>query len=276
MLNPKYPIKQLLADILAMVDSGAFQDVDDGVRLLPWTALERQLRFIRKLRFYLNNHDWMAECLFIYDQMAGVDEAVVNGKKVKVRGTPDSAARAVEETLWAAQYYSSQREEIAKYAHHLGFVGQGIDPDQYEGCVRAMLPLMQSGDYFGFGGFCIWGRMPKRITPIAEETIKRVIPILWGAGIRRFHLLGVQYAPAIEWVADLVRWINEGLAEKDHITFSTDGSAPETSATIAGRISVQGRQTDGGFRKEHKYKEYHPCDLAMQNIRDYHEWVSAL
>jgi hypothetical protein len=130
-----------------------------------------------------------------------------------------------------------------------------------------MLDVMQSGDYFGFGGFCIWGRMPKRITPIAHETITRTLPLLRQRGITRIHLLGVMYAPAVEWV--------NALAKREGFICSTDGSGPEQAGTIAGCGYVDGRQVKA-YTKDQKWVDYHPHDLAMKNIGDYHEWTQRI
>lgn len=278
MINPRYPIRQLARVApwwcvrcgalhtfpRVRCDSGAFQDVGKK-RLFPWAALIAQLRLEEQLRWLLNDPTFHFECLFIYDDPAGVDEAMVDGKKIKVRGTALTASRAVAETIASAHYYASQRRHIMGA---IGWVGQGIDPDQYEQCVRAMLPLMMPGDVFGFGGFCIWGRMPRRITPIAHATITRIVPLLTNVGITDFHMLGVMYAPAIEWCA--------ALATRLGVTFATDGSGPEQAGCIGGRGYANGRQIDVGHRQAHKYISYHPCQLAMENIRSYTEWSNGL
>lgn len=271
MINPVYPIKKLLADHIdlnALFDSGAFQDIT-GHRLFHWTALDRQLTMIRRLRFYIKNHYWRAESLFIYDQMAGVDEIVINGKKIKQRGTEETAKKAVEETLQSARYYNSKRDDIYEHSKSLAFVGQGIDPDQYVQCVKDMMQFMRPGDYFGFGGFCIIGRMPKRMMPVFEETFPRVLDLLIPFGITRFHLLGVCYAPAVrfaDWEAKIRK-----------VEISNDGSAPELSATTKGVVYRDDGTQDGTvWTKEQKYKEYFPCTLAMDNIKTYTHWASSL
>ena len=47
-----------------------------------------------------------------YDQLLGVDEAIVNGKRVKRRGTERTAAPAVAATLESAHYYHRNRNRI--------------------------------------------------------------------------------------------------------------------------------------------------------------------
>lgn len=281
MINPRYPIRQLArvapwycARCAAFhtfprvrCDSGAFQDIGRrSHRRMPWAALAEQLRLEEQLRWWLGDETFHFECLFIYDNPAGVDEAVLaDGTKIKQRGTRLTAEKAVEDTIASARYYATQRHFI-KGA--IGWVGQGIDPNQYAACVEAQLPLMQPGDVFAFGGFCIWGRMPAQITPIAYETIERVVPIVKAQGITDFHLLGVMYAPAIEWAAKV--------ADRFGVTFATDGSGPEQAACIGGRGYSEGRQVDAGWLPSDKYISYHPCELAHANIKSYTDWSNGL
>jgi hypothetical protein len=278
MLNPKYPIKILnrvapwRCDVCeckhtfpqTLMDSGAFQDIDDEIRLLPWSALDRQTRFEEQLRWSNNDHTFHCEALCIYDQMAGVDEAIVDGKKVKRRGTQESARAAVEETLRVAEYYARNRDRVRG---RLMFAGQGVDANQYvNNCVIPMMDVMRPGDYFAFGGFCIIGKMPKRMMPVFAETLPRVLDTLIPFGIRRFHLLGVMYPEAVTLAA--------GEARRRGVEISTDSSGAETSG-VHGRIYIEGRQVQK-YTKEQKYIDYFPCQQAHTNIRDYHEWSSTL
>lgn len=282
MINPRYPIRELQRTVKpwwcarcrlfhtfprVRCDSGAFQDAGRRQgRVMPWTALREQLKLEEQLRWHLGDESFHFEVVFIYDDVIGVDEELIDGVLVKRRGTTETAAPAVRETLLSARYYASQRHRIKG---QIGFVGQGVTPEQYLWCVRVMRQWMRPGDVFGFGGFCIWGRMPKRITPIAHETISRVTPLLKHHGIRQFHLLGVMYAPAIEWAARLAR--------RQRVRFATDGNGPERGACVGGAVyDAAGRQRHGIYTKEQKYREYHPCDLALQNIKAYHEWAASL
>lgn len=280
MVNPRYPIRQLARVApwwcarcatfhtfpRVRCDSGAFQDVGKR-RMEPRQALEAQLRMEERLRWYLDDHDFHFETIFIYDDPAGVDEAVVDGRKIKVRGTEESAIGAVQGTLEAARYYATQRHRIRG---RVGWVGQGINAAQYASCVVAMLAFMRPDDVFAFGGFCIWGRMPAQITPLAHGTLRRVIPLVRDvAGIRDFHLLGVMYAPGVTWAARAATMLGVSLA--------TDGSGPEQAACISGAVyRADGTQDHGVYTKEQKYKEYHPCDLALKNISTYTAWAAGL
>lgn len=280
MVNPRYPVRRLARGApwwcprcrifhtfpRVRCDSGAFQDIG-AYRLFPWQALEAQLRYEEQLRWWLDDETFHFDVLFIYDDPAGVDEAMIDGKKVKVRGDETSAALAVESTLAAAAHYAKNRGDIRG---RIGWVGQGIDADQYTKCIIAQRHYFRHGDIIGLGGFCIWGRMPARMTETAHETITRVVDWgrMWG-GVREFHLLGVMYAPAIRWAASLAR--------KRRVRFATDGSGPEQAACISGAVYREdGTQNHGVYTKEQKYKEYHPCDLALSNIATYNAWASSL
>jgi hypothetical protein len=289
MVNPRYPIRRLakvapwwcercgLFHTFPKVrcDSGAFQDIGTrSGRLFPWQALGAQLRLEEQLRWWLDEPTFHFEVVFIYDDPAGVDEAIVGGKKVKVRGDEASAAVAIENTLTAARYYASRRKDIQA---RIGWVGQGIDAEQYCACVEAMLPWMQPADVFAFGGFCILGRMPKKrrkdgltMFETYQETLERVAPLVRGAtGIDQFHLLGVMYPPGVTWASQL--------ATDMECFFATDGSGPEQAACISGAVyRDDGTQNHGVYTKAQKYKEYHPCDLALSNIATYSTWASGL
>jgi hypothetical protein len=266
MLNPHYPIRRLMPGTRAICDSGAFQDIDAGTRLLPWTALDRQLRFEEQLRWRTGDHNFHFEAVVIYDQMAGVDEALDEwGRKVKKRGTHDTAAVAVAETLRAARYYATQRERIRG---RIAWVGQGVTPDQYvNDCVLPMRKLMRPGDWFAFGGFCIIGKN-RSLLPVFCTTLPRVLDALISVGITRYHLLGVCVPDAVEFAA--------AEAARRGVAVSTDSSAVEFASLVNGAVYVNGRWTRGPWTKEQKGIDYNPVDLAHRNIVAYSEWAYSL
>lgn len=257
MLNPKYKVTEVLPQTEIICDSGAFQDIDTHIRLTPQMALERQLRFRDRFK-----HVFEATC--IYDQMQGVDEQIVDGKKIKQRGTEESGRKAVLETLRAAEYYASKRSEIGRIV----FIAQGINPSQYvQECVLPMLPMMTPDDYFGFGGFCIIGRQSS-LKPLFYATLQQTLPYLKERGIRRVHLLGVQVADAVNFAACEV--------QKYGMELSLDGSSMEINA-------VFGKVYDGNtamfrkrWEKEDKMVKYHPNPLAHQNTAQYQKWCLSL
>lgn len=149
------------------------------------------------------------------------------------------------------------------------FIGQGVTPDQYiDDCLVPMLDVMLPGDYFGFGGFCIIGKMRTRMLPVFFETYTRAIVLLKNKGIKRIHLLGVCIPDAVVFANDVAR--REGMIA------STDSSAPEYAAMYNGAIYVNGRWKKGPYTRAQKYIDYNPCELAMKNIGDYHEWTQSI
>ncbi len=307
MLNPKYKVSHLAKGVRCIVDSGAFQDIDAAIRLTPQQALKRQLDYRTYLTGITQDPHFNYEAVCIYDQMAGVDEHLTcldecyidyieyvtsntlhelglskpemrdilsKFKKVKQRGTEQSAARAVTETVKAAEYYSTQRSVINT---KIVWIAQGINAEQYTNdCTVPLMDYAQKGDYFGFGGFCIIGKQRKRMLPIFYETVHKVLPVLRKKGIGRAHLLGVMIPDAVTF------FVKE--CKKYGIVPSTDGSAPEVGAVAFGKTySKDGRQiAPDQIRKIYnrdtwtKWEDYNPIKLAMANVRRYELWSSSL
>ena len=260
MVNPHYPVN-VLPPAEFWIDSGAFQERDMLARLQPWSALDRQLRMEAQIEY--GGHDGYASHLVTYDMLAGVDEAIVDGRRVKRRGTEETAAGAVYETIRSARYYQTQ---VGRIRGAIAYAAQGVTPAQYLECVRALLPLMRPGrDCLAFGGFCIVGMVPS-LKPILYETLDLVLPLLREHGIMRAHLLGVTVADAIERAV---------AAERRYgVRLSTDSTGPERCA-IFGRGYSNGRQV-ARYTKAEKYTVYHPATFAIENIRDYNDWMKAL
>lgn len=265
MLNPLYPVRRLDPRAACICDSGAFQDLGKGPRLSPRAALERQLRYEEQLRWHTGDHTFHFQAVCIYDDMAGVDEAIVEGRKRKIRGNEDTARRAVDATLEAASYYAGRRDLMRG---RLCFVGQGINPQQYlEECVRPMAALMRPGDWFAFGGFCIIGRQ-RSLIPTFQATFPRVVDFLISRGITRFHLLGVCVPEAVIFAAHE--------AARRGVIVSTDSSAIELASVISGAVYVNGRKKQGPWTKAQKGIDYCPTDLAHQNVAAYDTWAYGL
>lgn len=260
MVNPHYRVK-VVGDAKVICDSGAFQDIDRVTRLTPEQALEKQLSYENNLR--LSDHAFnYFESICIYDQMIGVDEQLIDGKKVKMRGTHQTALKAIRETLLAAEYYASRRTSIEG---KICFVGQGIDPRQYiDRCIVPMLDLIRPKDFFAFGGFCIIGRVPS-LKPVFYQTFQEAMPLLKKAGVARIHLLGVL-------VSDVVTWATVE-AKKYGIAISNDGAGPEMNGGAFGRIWRDGKYEPIGKKK---WIEYHPHDVAIHNIAAYNDWCASL
>lgn len=268
MLNPKYPAYEFDLTALAISDSGAFQEIAE--RLKAVEALRRQLRFRHNIRIRRNAPHWNFEALCIYDQMGGVDEKiiVVNGrkKKIKQRGTYETAQIAIAQTLEAAYIYAINRKHIQC---PIMFIGQGINPDQYiDECLKPMLQYIQPGDYFGFGGFCIIGKVPS-LKPVFYETFARALPILLDHGIERVHILGVCVVDAIQEAMKIARPYTT-------LAISSDSASPETNGARFGKGFVDGKWQPLFENSSAKWIRYHPGQLALENIAAYVKWTKTL
>lgn len=259
MVNPHYKVT-VERDAKIIVDSGAFQE--DGIkrrRVTPEQALNRQLAYEQRLQA-IHGDDWHFEAVVTYDQMFGVDEHVIDGKKVKKRGTLESATHAIAETIKSAEYYASQRSYIQG---KIAFASQGINPDQYLGCVLALLDLMYPSDWLAFGGFCIIGKVP-RLKPVFYETLERVIPVAKRHNITRFHVLGVTVNDSIA--------IANSIAKRHGVTISTDSSSIEINSIMGRVMNKETGHWANVYSKAEKYVQYWPCELAHQNIEAYDTW----
>ncbi len=253
-----------------MIDSGAFQERDMLRRRTPDEALARQVVMALRL-----GQGMVTPPRFIavtYDMLVGVDEAIIEGKRVKRRGTEQTAALAVEETIRSAAYYAANRPlGIA-----IAFSAQGATVPQYLRCAAELLDLMRPGDLFAFGGFCIIGMQP-RLKPQFVETVRRVLPMLRRKGIHRAHILGVCVHDALIAVA--------ALGSRHDVQLSTDSSSIEMNS-IHGRVWDEAHMRAGRspwrqvFGKEHKKSDgpvsYHPCRLAIENIERFSRWSASL
>lgn len=259
MVNPHYRV-DLAPGTRYVIDSGAFQERDMLQRLQPWKAIERQLRLEAQIEH--GPCGIPAEAIVTYDMLVGVDEAIVNGKRVKTRGDEQSAAPAVFETLRSARYYKSREQDIRGA---IAYAAQGATPDQYIGCVSELLPLMRPGrDWLALGGFCIIGRMPS-LKKTFYAVLGAALPLCQAAGITRIHILGVTVADAITRAIEIRRAYPK-------ITLSTDSTGPEMCAVYGRGYSKKGTQ-EKRYTKAQKGTDYTTATLAVENITDYHNWI---
>lgn len=262
MLNPKYQIKQFSHLPYAICDSGAFQDIDKHQRLTPDKALQRQLAYEFKIQTQFNNYDWRFESFCIYDQMIGVDECIIDGKKIKQRGTEETGKQAIEDTLRSAVYYNSQRNKVST----ITYIAQGVTTEQYMYCTKELLMLANEKDYYGFGGFCITGKQRKVMLPLFFGAVDAVLPLLRKKNIKRAHILGVCLPEAITYIVQKAKVVS--------IEISTDSSAPELNAVAFGKVyNEQGRLHKHAGKK---WIDYNPIDLAHENVRKYDVWMKGL
>lgn len=197
---------KLPPDTLVIQDSGAFSD-SQVKRLCHKSALERQYAHSEEF-----NYNSQITHRASYDLL--IDEKWENGVRSKRRWSENDAESAVRETVEAVMFM--------KRTHSGGTVlsAQGVTANQYLKCAMEIFPLMDMDkDIFGLGGWCITGKMSKRIMPSLRSTFRKVIPAAANAGVKRVHIWGVLYAPALR---ELLSW-----CKQFDIVCSTDSSGPQ-------------------------------------------------
>jgi hypothetical protein len=244
-----------------LLDSGAFSD-PPAARLTPATALERQLSWEERAARVWGVHV-PAEALVSYDRL--IDEIWVDGFRVKRRWSEAEAWSAVEETVEAAAYLASQRERLRPRALVLAI--QGVTAEQYVACAERVLAVAHPDDWLGLGGWCILGRWRSWL-PEWFRTIQLVVPRAARSGIRRIHVFGVLYLPAL---GPLV-W----LADRYGLAVSTDSTAPLLAA--AGRNLAKAGARCHYWRENVRWwietlaklrdtPYYHPPPLLVQQLQ---------
>lgn len=220
--HPPQSARRSLADLEAMLDSGAFTDPPEK-RLTPKEALDRQLVFELKASLKWGaieqlGKPWQAQALVSYDRL--IDETWTNGERHKRRWTVQVAESAMAETIEAAEYLASQRERLAP--RKLVLSAQGVDTFQYVECAGEVLRVAKPGDIFGFGGWCILGRLTS-LLPEFWCTLHETLPLVVKAGLSQVHIFGVLWLPALGGMV----W----LADQYGLEVSTDSTAPMMACT---------------------------------------------
>lgn len=193
------------AETLVIQDSGAFSD-KTGERLSLEAALERQIAHAERYG-YAHQVTHRAS----YDLL--IDEVWTGEQRQKERWSEGDADGAVSTTVKAAAYLTKHRE-----GKKLILSAQGVTARQYLHCAEQIVPYLEEGDIFGCGGWCITGCKPRQIMPIFRETMRLLIPFLGREQVKRLHLWGVCYAPAL---GELL-W----LCDEYGIALSTDSAGP--------------------------------------------------
>ncbi len=172
------------------LDSGAFGDPIAGSRLTFADALSRQEKHAQKYS-YADRLVYLASYDFLLHHRA----VVVDGRRHqrrKIEPLAESAGyAAVEETVKAARFLDQHRNGIP-----LALNVQGVTPQQYLACVKQVVPLLRDEDILGLGGWCVLGRLPSLMDDFLQ-TLDLVIPWIAKEGVKRVHLYGVIYAPAL-------------------------------------------------------------------------------
>ena len=145
--------------IAVIQDSGAFSD-GPGQRLDFGAALARQIAHAQQYH-YAGKVTHRAS----YDLL--IDEKWIGGVRHKARCKEADAEEAVKITVEAARYLNLHRQA------GIGAVlsAQGVSAKQYLACTQQIVPLLEPGDIFGLGGFCITGKMPRQMVPVFLEIL---------------------------------------------------------------------------------------------------------
>lgn len=186
-------------------DSGAFSD-GPASRLNFANALDRQIAHAEKHK-YTDKITHRAS----YDLL--IDETWIDGNRLKRRWSESDADRAVETTISAAEY-------IARNGNQTGLVlsAQGVTPSQYFECTQKIIEYIRPNqDILGLGGWCVVG-IYRSLMSSFLQTINLVIPYAESKGIKRIHIWGVLYPPALGRLA----W----LCDQYEIELSTDSAGP--------------------------------------------------
>ena len=229
------PQKQPLENVRCLLDSGAFTDVLQESRRTPSEALERQLAWEESARLLCGAPDWQAEAVVSYDRL--IDEKWDGSRRRKERWTVKAADVAVEQTVEAARFLSLNREACG--SRKLILTCQGVESSQYADCAKEILSTAQTSDWLGLGGWCILG-LHKSWIPEFYRTIGRVLPMCASKGLKRVHIFGVLYAPAL----GALLW----LADAFNLEVSTDSSAPILACTRGNAKKAGVRAESGHWR----------------------------
>lgn len=185
-------------------DSGAFSD-NWTSRLTFDAALDRQLAHAERYAYAAQITHRAS-----YDLL--IDEVWEDGNRHKRRWTESAAGSAVDETVAAAEYAAKHRQG------GLILSAQGVTARQYLSCVDRIVPLLETGDILGLGGWCVIGKWPTAMMPVFRETIRLVVPSAAARGVKRMHIWGVIYPRAL---GELL-W----LCDACDIALSTDSAGP--------------------------------------------------
>lgn len=230
-------------------DSGAFSD-GFNTRLSAEQALDRQLSHSIKY-----GYDSQIVARASYDVL--IDEMWNDGERLKGRWTESAAWKAVEQTIKAAEYTAKNLSERAILS------AQGVSPSQYMVCVKAIAPLLRSGDILGLGGWCISGKMPSVMMPTFCDTITGVIPYLGVNNVKSVHIWGVI---DVEFLAPLLY-----LCDRHSIELSTDSAGPQLRP-VMGEWGYKGWK-DKNFVVPHVSERGLYRALHVQKTR---EWLNEL
>lgn len=233
-------------------DSGAFCD-GPGLRLSFEQAYARQVKHAVKY-----GYSDMVTHRASYDLL--IDEKWdFEGVRTKSRWGETEAEIAVLETVSAAKFLASNERSYGRILS-----AQGVTPAQYLHCSSLITPLLNDGDIFGLGGWCVIGKMPKSMLPVFRSTISLVIPYIAMQGVKRVHIWGVIYAPALVEL--------QYLCDKHKITVSTDSAGPSRRPAFgqwgySGWVDRNYKRKDGLERGLDRVRHVRATKDWLQNLK---------
>ncbi|MBE9015885.1 hypothetical protein IQ272_07005 [Chroococcidiopsidales cyanobacterium LEGE 13417] len=198
-----------------MLDSGAFSDLQR--RFTPEQALIRQLTWEARASKKLGV-SWRCQAIASYDFI------VPKALQLKSWRLEPDAQTAIDLTVEAAQYITSQRQYLKP--RHLILGCQGTDIEQYRQCVLRVLEYANADDWCGLGGWSKLGTY-RSLLPIFYETLHECIRAIAASRIRHIHLYGVLLEQALAGLLFM--------ADRYHLSVSCDSNRPLLDLTRPNR-----------------------------------------
>lgn len=182
-------------------DSGAFCD-GPGERLTFEAAHQRQLAHAARFQY--------ADRVLY---RASYDQLVLEKREREPCPQRGATWDACVATIEAARYLSEHRSDVPCILS-----AQGASAEQYLICVQHILPFLHPEDVLGLGGWCALGKSPAHLMPIFRQMVQHVLPLAGREGVKRIHLWGCLYAPALGLL--------HSLCDQYGIQLSTDSVGP--------------------------------------------------
>lgn len=232
-LNPKYKVS-LQKDVKVLLDSGAFQDREKNTRVTFEEALNRQLKYEKKVGF-------ISERIVSYDYMGNV-----------------------EETIKANQYLASKREELKP--RQLVLMVQGVTTREYIHCLTETLKIATPEDCIGFGGVALAGKINDLKFKL-WDAFKIGLPVIYNSGIKDIHIFGVGTFSVLKEISNIKETFRLLGIDVDHLNISCDTSSFELNSTMGRVIVEEEERWEKVYTKAQKYIDYHPADLTQENMK---------
>lgn len=233
-LNPKYKVNVNNPNAKILIDSGAFQDKQKESRVSLDEALQRQLKYEKHIGI-------MAERIVAYDYIDNV-----------------------EETIKANQYLASKRDELAP--RQIILMVQGTDTREYIHCLTETLKVAKSGDCIGFGGVALSGKVNDLKFKLLDA-FKIGLPIIYNTQITDIHIFGVGTFTVLKEVMSVVKVFEQLGIDTTKLNISCDTSSFELNSTMGRVVNEELEKWEKVFSKQQKYINYHPADLAKENMK---------